>query len=99
MGSVERLVKTARESGADEEREIIRSIIDNTAFGIAALEVLEEGSSAEASRAVASYGRLLMQVLDARSAASKSSSSEPEKVGTTTKKGWRGANTSRKSGQ
>jgi hypothetical protein len=87
MASAERLVEAARASGAAEEREFIRSVIDNTSFGIAALEVLEEGESAVASRAVASYGRLLLQMLDARS-------SNPA----TTDRGRRGTNTSEKFG-
>lgn len=91
MGSVERLVTSARASGAAEERELIRGIIDNSSFGIAALEVLEEGHSAVASRAVASYAKLLLQVLDERSA-------EASAGGATTVRRGRGANTSKKSG-
>jgi len=68
MGNIVKIINVARINGAEEERQILREIIDNTSFAISSLEVLEESESSEAMRAVSSYGRLLMRVIDERSA-------------------------------
>ena len=80
--SVHNLILTARELGAKQERAEIRDIIDVSSFGIAALEVF--GDDPIASRAVASYSRLILQVLDEREAAGSSSTTVTSDTGTVT---------------
>lgn len=55
--------------GVEAERKSLRRLIDDTAFGIASLEVFSENEGdSTRTRAVASYARYLLEEIDRRDA-------------------------------